>query len=208
MTYFTQLQLDPMDRRTRRGIESPERIHAILTTSIGSTGERILWRLDDTKTGLNLYLVSQTRPSRNILDAELGCRGFRICEYDQFLSNIRKGTLWRFRLEANPTRKLHGSRVPLYGPDAIEWLSTRSRKFGFHLTRNRLMDVEAVIANDTVKAFKRQGVSVTLASAVYDGFLVVDNPASFVEALKTGIGSAKGYGFGLMTIVPAESNER
>ncbi|PWG66653.1 type I-E CRISPR-associated protein Cas6/Cse3/CasE [Bifidobacterium callitrichidarum] len=208
MTYFTQMQLDPVDRRTRRGVASPERIHAILTTAIGSTGERILWRLDRMKTGMLLYMVSTTRPSRNILDAELGCRSFKICDYDEYLANIQRGTIWRFRLEANTTHKVDDKNIPLYGSDAVKWLDKRSQANGFHMTRNRLMDVEAVIVNDTTKVFQRKGRTVTLASSVYDGFISVDDPEKFTKMLKNGVGRAKGYGFGLMTVIPAQTSEQ
>lgn len=42
----------------------------------------------------------------------------------------------------------------------------------------------------------------TLHSAIFDGFLAIDDPAAFRQALITGIGRGRGYGFGLLTIVP------
>ncbi|WP_258184643.1 MULTISPECIES: type I-E CRISPR-associated protein Cas6/Cse3/CasE [unclassified Bifidobacterium] len=48
----------------------------------------------------------------------------------------------------------------------------------------------------------------TLASATFDGVLVVDDPDLLRHALVEGIGRAKGYGFGLMTLVPLADNRR
>ena len=37
----------------------------------------------------------------------------------------------------------------------------------------------------------------------FDGLLGVTDPVQFLEALRAGIGSAKGFGFGLLSLAPA-----
>lgn len=40
----------------------------------------------------------------------------------------------------------------------------------------------------------------TVGGALFEGVLVVDNVDRFVRALESGIGPAKAYGFGLLSI--------
>ncbi len=44
----------------------------------------------------------------------------------------------------------------------------------------------------------------TFASVLFDGDLVVLDKMLFLEALSGGIGTGKAYGFGLLSIAPAE----
>ena len=73
---------------------------------------------------------------------------------------------------------------------------------------NRLELPEVVVKDSQTIDFTRQGSTVTLTSAVYDGVLVVDDPELLRTALLDGIGRAKGYGFGLLTLVPLADNYR
>ena len=43
---------------------------------------------------------------------------------------------------------------------------------------------------------------VTLATVAFDGVLEVSDPGALREALASGIGPAKGYGCGLLTLAP------
>jgi CRISPR-associated protein Cas6/Cse3/CasE subtype I-E len=43
---------------------------------------------------------------------------------------------------------------------------------------------------------------VTHVGVRFDGLLTVVDPVRFVQTLETGVGSAKGFGFGLLSIAP------
>jgi CRISPR system Cascade subunit CasE len=49
---------------------------------------------------------------------------------------------------------------------------------------------------------RRGDATITLAGARFDGLLQVVDPTLFRAALATGIGPAKAYGFGLLSIAP------
>lgn len=49
---------------------------------------------------------------------------------------------------------------------------------------------------------RREGSDVTICTAVYDGVLRVEDADAFRHALGFGIGRAKGFGCGLLTIMP------
>jgi CRISPR system Cascade subunit CasE len=43
----------------------------------------------------------------------------------------------------------------------------------------------------------------THVPVLFEGVLRVNDPAKLIEAVRNGIGSAKGYGFGLLSLAPA-----
>ena len=132
------------------------------------------------------------------------------CSYDPFLAQLATGQQWRFRLKANPTKSIgsrqpgiRGKRIPITKQDEqIEWLTRQASRCGFHIPINRLDVPEVIVRDSGAVSFMRQDRQVTLHSAIFDGFLAIDDPAAFRQALITGIGRGRGYGFGLLTIVP------
>jgi len=81
--------------------------------------------------------------------------------------------------------------------------NSRAERNGFAVCRNDSAGDLALVVSDRRKiSFKRKGKSVTLAIARYDGVLEVTDLTLFQSALRNGIGHAKGFGCGLLTIVP------
>lgn len=146
---------------------------------------------------------------------------------DRALSAVRDGQVLAFRLRANPTRRIGrsggsmaGKRVELAREeDLLAWLM---RKGGggenpgrgvFELVHSdaeaeRVQRVFRVSVTDEGKVFSRKiereaGHRMTHHSILFNGLLRVMDRDAFVETLATGIGSAKAFGFGLMTIAPA-----
>lgn len=217
MTQFTRIMVDPHNRHARWAMTSLERQHAIIARSLDPDHigvGRSLWRLDKGRNGTpsRLYLVSDAVPDIRVLHDELGVRPHDVasCAYEPFLDRLCIGQEWGFRLRANPTRSLasteygrRGRRVGIFRIDEqLQWLERKSRECGFHMPINRLELPEVVVRDSQTVDFIRQGSTVTLTSAVYDGVLAVDDPALLRVALLDGIGRAKGYGFGLLTLVP------
>lgn len=89
-----------------------------------------------------------------------------------------------------------------------EWLFHQARRAGFHMPINRLELPEVLVRHSVREKFRRKGSTVTLTSATYDGVLVVDDPDLLRRSLIEGIGRAKGYGFGLLTLVPLADDHR
>ena len=73
------------------------------------------------------------------------------------------------------------------------WLEEKCVKIGF------LLD-ESIIVQRELKRFTRQGKYVTLHTAVYEGILTVCQADIFRETLVRGIGRAKSYGCGMLTL--------
>jgi CRISPR system Cascade subunit CasE len=53
-----------------------------------------------------------------------------------------------------------------------------------------------------VDRFRRQHATVTLTRATFEGQLVVADPHALRKTLTAGLGSAKAYGCGLLTLAP------
>lgn len=124
----------------------------------------------------------------------------------------------RFRLLANTVRRLSraskdpegqtiserwlGKRVPVPAtPGALSsWLETRAESSGFRVIAQHSIQPGFVYVNRTGK--KGQGVQ--LRSARFDGELEVTNASALKKAIASGIGPAKAFGFGLLSVAPVQ----
>lgn len=223
MTQFSRIMIDSRHRHARWVLMSLERLHAVVaraTDTGGPDAPRALWRLDrSSRNGISrLYVVSEAVPDLAVLSEELGvaAQDVATCAYEPFLSKLECGQQWGFRLQANPTqsqsagvRGVRGKRAGLVRQqDQLEWLRRKAQESGFHLTINRLEDPEVRISESGKVKFARRGSTVTFVSATFDGVLAIDDPDLVRGALLNGIGRAKGYGFGLLTLVPLTDGQQ
>lgn len=117
--------------------------------------------------------------------------------------------LLRFRLEANPTRKIdtksgpdgrrrNGKRVPVKADGLEVWLASRAEALGFRI--DHLDDVQGGYFH----ASKGNEATLNrLRSARYNGVLKVVDADRLADTLAHGIGPEKSYGCGLLSIAPA-----
>lgn len=118
---------------------------------------------------------------------------------------------YRFDLRANPTRRVaklgadgqptkNGRRTPLTSlAEQIHWLQRKASASGF-----RLVEVPDVgIRQDQV--FRKRSQHGVHTGVRFQGVLEVTDPALFETAFYQGIGSAKGFGFGMLLLQPLHS---
>lgn len=132
-----------------------------------------------------------------------------IREVSKERDRITAGQRFLFRIKANTTKRLSakspdgtakqvGKRVPVRGDDARRrWLARHAVAAGFDL------DLASVRITEVLPAGGSAGNRVTVAGAVFEGVLVVSDEAKFRFALTQGIGPAKAYGCGLLSIAVA-----
>lgn len=220
--FLSCVDLDMTRRQTLKVIASPYRTHAAIEASFSSLALRedddcrILWRIDDGLTAdtARLYIVSPEIPLVHEVADRFGVpeESVRSKDYAPFVGRIQDGSLWRFRLKANPARKVlvdkaarprEGAIGSVLGhvtvSQQIKWLADRSGAHGFGLIGD---PADVIVSHRAREAFGRDGSKVTLATAQFDGALRVLDADHFRHALGFGIGRAKGFGCGLMTIVP------
>lgn len=121
----------------------------------------------------------------------------------------------RFRLLANPTRKIdtktkpdgkknNGRRVPVPTDQLSVWLTGRSASAGFRVARldNIQVGYQYFSKDPPKDAESHPSEKGRLRSVRYDGTLEVVDPLVFREAVMRGIGPGKAFGFGLLSVVP------
>jgi CRISPR system Cascade subunit CasE len=132
------------------------------------------------------------------------------------------GERLRFRLVANPTRRLSkrspgadgqpvknwankggkGMRVPVPADRLSDWLARQAEKAGFSVEKK-----SASVSPSYVYVNKaREEKGVRLRSVRYDGTLTVTDPARFREGMRQGIGPAKAFGFGLLSVAACRTS--
>ena len=131
-------------------------------------------------------------------------------EVEPFEPNFSKGQFLRFRLSANPTRRLSkhspdakdnsiGKRVPVPADKLIDWLVRQAGSAGFLVRRDVTTFTPGYVY------ISKNGKGQRLFSVLYNGLLQVIDPDAFWQTFVSGIGSGKAFGFGLLSVAPGNS---
>ena len=220
--FLTKFAMNPNLRGSIRLASSPQRMHATVLSAFPpdkaeAPEGRVLWRLDTpSRHEWNLYIVSPARPSMEQLQSECGWSqepSWQTAAYDPFLDRLRVGQRWVFRLTANPVRSLAGDpgRRGKVTPHVTvaqqqEWLIERAQRLGFALDGGLLEQLMVTQRErDTFgRGPSRNRMTATISRAQFDGVLTVADPELLRTALTKGVGRAKAYGCGLMTLARIE----
>lgn len=218
--FLTRMYLNPTRVTTKRLLSSPQVTHALVQGSLppGSEPGRVLWRLDVDGPHLALYVLSPGRPDLTGVVEQAGwptAGTWDTRDYGPFLDRLNERQQWRFRLTANPvhsTARGPGERGVIRPHRTVNhqlgWLLSRQEQLGVSFPTNHIGAIEAGIRHRTVASFpRRSGTSgetrtkrVELTVVTYEGILLVRDPTLLRQALTQGIGRAKGYGCGLLTL--------
>ena len=213
--YFTRMPLNSARRGTRFLHASPHALHAAVLAgfppevSTASDEGRVLWRLDRKGHELTLYVVSPESPDFTHLIEQAGwplSSTWQTSDYAPFLNQLTLGQQYIFRLTANPVRQprdpeLGGKRVGhVTAAQQERWLLDRAGACGFAVREAVDTSREIAVSEREVKKFARGKSLVTLSTARFDGVLEVTDAGLLRASLTKGIGPAKGYGCGLMTL--------
>ncbi|WP_026424906.1 type I-E CRISPR-associated protein Cas6/Cse3/CasE [Actinokineospora inagensis] len=209
--YLTQIEINPKRRGTRHLLASPQRMHAAVLACFpaderaATAGGRVLWRVDQRDDRTLLYLASPHSPDPTVLVEQAGWEGkttWRTLPYQPLLERLAAGETWAFRLAANPVRNKAlkpGERSKRLGHVTVahqqDWFVRQAERHGFSFE-----ELALVVRDRKTWTFNREGSMVTLATAVFEGRLTVTDPEALRAALTHGIGPAKGYGCGLLTL--------
>lgn len=226
MTVLTRMSLNPATRGGRKLLTNRQAMHAAIMAAFSpethdEMGGRVLWRVDRDAHRHVLYTVSPVEPDLTHLVEQAGWAGqsWDAASYDPFLRRLTRGQRWGFRLAANPVRSVarQGARskvLPHVTPaQQAGWLEERSAGWGFSLVTPRAEDSPAsgvLVSQRQDDRFGRvEGATgrrskVTLRIAQFDGTLEVTDADALRSSLVAGMGRAKGYGCGLMTLRPLE----
>jgi CRISPR system Cascade subunit CasE len=216
IVYLTRFRINTARRGARKLLSSPQAMHAAVLASFADPitdggGPRTLWRVDGSGHDQVLYLVSPTEPDLTHLVEQAGwptTEAWQTRRYADFLASLRAGHVWAFRLTANPVRNgrlPHRSDTQRIGHVTVEqqrhWLMTRAARAGFRIpTVAETGEPDVTVHRRHTYTFNRDGRRVTLRVATYDGRLEVTDPDALRTVLTIGLGHAKSYGCGLLTL--------
>ncbi|MER7369317.1 type I-E CRISPR-associated protein Cas6/Cse3/CasE [Nonomuraea wenchangensis] len=228
--FLSRLFIDPTSQHFRRDYADIQQMHRTVMSAFpdvdGDTPARqahgVLWRLDPHDRGFLLYVQSHVRPDWSSLPAYYLAQPHQVRDLQPLFEAITGGRKFAFRLVANPTRAVPRSdkaqlqraeagktqqprRVALQTPESqIDWLVRQGERHGFVIPsgRNGRPDVAPHPALRT-RGKTRTDSPVTIDHVRYDGHLIITDPARFTVAIRDGIGRAKAYGCGLISLAPA-----
>lgn len=225
MTYLSRLRLNPARRASRGVLSSRQAMHAAVLASFPGrladrTPERVLWRLDPGEGEALLYVVSPEQPDFTHLVEQAGWPTLPTWEsrdYAPLLDRLTEGQSWQFRLTANPTRSrsvADGAPSQRFGHVTVaqqqSWLVDRAARAGFELPAvlgpdgEKRSEYGLTVRDRVVDRFQRGGSTVTLSRATFEGQLVVVDPDLLRTTLTGGLGPAKAYGCGLLTLAAVQ----
>lgn len=227
-SYLTRIFLNRNLRSARYLLSSPQRMHAAVLACFPPdslpANSRPLWRLDSSKGRDALYIVSPLKPDARHIVEQAGwlnsTEPYETKNYSRFLESLKQNQAWHFRLTANPTRYLppkssngNAGEKPTFKrhghitvEQQIQWLVSKSDKCGFTVpsTGSDIEgDAEVTVVDRGVKSFKGSTQKrIKIAVATFEGKLIVRDTDLMAHSLTHGIGHAKAFGCGLMTLAP------
>ena len=238
MLYLSRLELNPLNRKVMRDVSDCQDLHRTILKGFPQTTSQanprssfnVLYRMEIGR-NIIIYVQSTIEPDWSyllqehyLLFSEQGNPAVK--RIDEHLARIREGMVLRFRLLANPTRKVktnnkierlagiknNGKRLPIHSfEDQIGWLKTKGESGGFKLLSIKAApDVSNVVCNgsNVTIGFRPKKVSIpdrkfdrlTFKGVIFEGYLEVSDRNQFLGTITQGIGSGKAYGFGLLSV--------
>lgn len=222
--FLHRIHLNPRSRSVRRDIADPYQMHASLCRAFLPPEQpcppgAVLWRLEpETNVAGQPRVLVQSRlapdwsrvASPDWL-AEEADAGIDLAQ-KLSLDTLAPGRRFRFRLRANPCVTRGGKRLGLMKlAEQERWLQRKGIQHGFALPTmaafnfvqpERVRPDVRITHEQMLTGRQHSGNVVQVYSVLYEGRLIVTDPARFKEALVAGIGHGKVMGLGLLSIVP------
>lgn len=227
--YLTRLTLDARDGRVRTDLSDTHRLHrrlmALFPADLGDTARAsagVLFRVESLGERPVVLLQSALEPDPASLPPGWLAASFdgvspaSVKPLGEAWGALRSGAVLRFRLLANPARKIetrsvdgarrNGKRVPLRSEEgALTWLARKGSAGGFELIPSEdwpeRPDVAATPAGRSVGS--RAGGAVTVEGVLFEGRLRVTDADAFRATLRTGVGPGKSFGYGMLSVAGA-----
>lgn len=221
--YLTWMRLDPQFPAVQRDLRDAHRLHSTVMKAFPPVFDPeekaralygVLYRVEYERRAGRLILYVQSRPKPDwsflapgyVIDD--GWPNPAVKPVDKAYAGLGAGKVLRFRLRANPTRKIdtksdpsgarrNGRRVPVHGAEAqIAWLIQKGQEYGFELLQ------VSIAATGVGELLRSPATGRTFQGVLFEGRLVIRDGSRFHRAVTSGLGPGKAYGFGLLSISP------
>lgn len=194
--------------------------------------ERPLWRLEaDSAHRLELLVLTRSTPSWEHIVEQSGWPSSDdpqalVRSYKPLLDRVERGREFAFRVRANPvsaTRRpvkpstsqaqrlteagARGVRVPhRTAAHQLAWLTSRAERWGFEIPTTEAGNPDVLLVARDRTVFSKQAREgrhrVVLSTATFQGRLRILDPERARRSLMDGVGPARAYGCGLITLAP------
>lgn len=201
--YLTRLTLNPRSALARRDLGDAYDMHRTLVRAFVAdeiaTASRFLWRLEAGSNSRNSPVVLVQSSRLGIWDAVQALPGYLQRPPESkgldLAKLVRFRQRYRFRLLANPTVSRAGKRYGLLGEaEQLEWLQRQGKRHGFEM-------ISAMAsASDVLDSQRRGGSPIVVHRVCFEGLLQVSDVDELCAALVSGIGPAKAFGCGLLSL--------
>jgi len=196
--YLSQIVLKD-NHFTRKWVSNRYAVHKMLRSVIEGTS-RVLFRIDRQEIGTVILVQSIAKPQwRKIGDAQKYLAGEPLTK--EYNPSFNQGGIYYFRLEANPTHRVCDEndgikrRQGILGREnQIQWLAKKLTEIGAEM-----IDCSAQ-QNGICVSYKNEN-KISHLSVVFTGTLLVNDPERFRQGVERGIGTARGFGFGLLSLM-------
>jgi len=202
--YLSKLILNPHSRQVNIDKGDPYQLHRTLMCAFppfDHEAERILFRLEG-KLMDRLLVQSTLEPDWSALQNNYLLTTPETKQLGEF--SFQHGQILRFRLRANPSKRDPQShkRIGLYREEErIDWLRHKGKLHGFSFRDENIMLSSTFWREFNIpsKADNQKHRS-TFNFVDFNGLLRVENPNSLKDTVLQGIGPAKGFGCGLLSL--------
>jgi len=229
--FLSRLKLNLRDRGVRRDLANTYDMHRTLLRAFPNAADggpgRVLFRVDQERSEPSLVLVQSSRtPTWSALPV-----GYLLDVQTKPLDRLTlvSGQRLRFRLRANPTKRVAAKNERLGGvmvgkrigltteADQVRWLLRKGEASGFRIPGAwveakdpetnqpiQLPNFRVDVVPDGRDLNGKPGHAGEFVAVRFDGVLVVTDPDAFRNTIAAGIGTGKAFGFGLLSVAPAE----
>ena len=209
---LSKLIFNPRNAGVRQDIARPYELHRTLHRGVehAPNDNRLLFRIEPEGGGRRPVVLVQS--AKAVPDwTPLLANGYLLEAYGPkpLEPALRIGQRLAFRLTANPTKKVAGKRIPLshavrqHKEDRTywHWLHRKAEQHGFTVLAAR--DAPFRTASNRRKKQRYDKAEIPHFGVRFDGVLEVTDSDRLLEAIRQGIGPAKAFGFGLLSLAPA-----
>lgn len=227
MAFLSRVYLNPLRSNTQRLLTNPQSMHAVVLGGVPEqpVAERVLWRLEPRDHRPELLVLTRSRPSWEHLVEQGGwpqaeTPQVSVASLEPLLDGLSLGRRYALRVRVNPVVSTKASKppgepdlardprhrgrlVPLKRSDQAGWFARRLLGWGFEVLTNTLAQPEIhPVLRERFEFTKSDGRRVTLATAVFDARVRVVDVDHARDSLLGGVGRARAYGCGLVTLAP------
>jgi CRISPR system Cascade subunit CasE len=210
--YLSRLILNPRSHQVHNEIANSYEMHRTIMGAFPTPlphNERVLFRIEPgERSDMPVVLVQSVyRPDwESVQQKTENC--FVCMPQVRSLDglNIKDGDWLRFRLRADPSKRVYyarrekSQRISLFSEkDRREWMTRKAQESGFSILSEVLSIRDAPYRTMFIPRDERTHKA-TINMVDYEGVLRVEDAEKFLVGLRQGIGPAKGLGCGLLSL--------